>query len=187
MADAGEIARSVFGFDLRPVQRETVAAVVAGRDTLAVLLTGSGKSAIYQVAGLARGGLTVVVSPLLALQRDQLRSLTERKVPARMLNSGMRHTDRTGALADIRTGKTELLAYFGEHYPAPCGNCDNDRAPSPAPSRDGGGDGVRVRHKLWGPGLLLTRDEHELTVLFDAVGYRHLTPAVLTNGLLALE
>jgi ATP-dependent DNA helicase RecQ len=85
--------------------------------------------------------------------------------------------------------RAELLAYFGEHYPAPCGNCDNDAASHglTAAASSGTGDGVRVHHRLWGSGLLLTRDEHELTVLFDAVGYRHLTPAVLSNGLLTVD
>jgi ATP-dependent DNA helicase RecQ len=71
VATADQIARGVFGFALKPAQRRAVDAVVHGRDTLAVLPTGSGKSAIYQVGGLVRGGLTVVVSPLIALQRDQ--------------------------------------------------------------------------------------------------------------------
>src|SRR4051812_27607287 len=81
MSDADELARSVFGFGLRPSQRRAVEAASAGRDTLAVLPTGSGKSAIYQVAGLMAGGLTVVVAPLIALQRDQARSLAARVRP----------------------------------------------------------------------------------------------------------
>jgi superfamily II DNA or RNA helicase len=64
------VAGALFDFSLRPSQHRAVSAVVAGRDTLAVLPTGSGKSAIYQVAGLSIGGLTLVISPLIALQRD---------------------------------------------------------------------------------------------------------------------
>jgi ATP-dependent DNA helicase RecQ len=78
---ADRVATSVFGFDLRPGQRETIESVLSGRDTLAVLPTGSGKSAIYQVAGLALGGPTVVVSPLIALQRGQAGALAKRTRP----------------------------------------------------------------------------------------------------------
>ncbi|HEY3557219.1 MAG TPA: RecQ family ATP-dependent DNA helicase [Kribbella sp.] len=75
--DVAALARERLGFTaLRPGQAEAVRAVVDGRDTLAVLATGTGKTAIYQLAGLALGGVTVVVSPLVALQRDQLRALS---------------------------------------------------------------------------------------------------------------
>ncbi len=109
VSDVNAIAQSVLGFALRPVQLQTAEAAAAGRDTLAVLPTGSGKSAIYQVAGLARGGLTVVVSPLVALQRDQLRSLTGRQVAARMVNSGLRHAERAEALQAIRDGVADFV------------------------------------------------------------------------------
>src|SRR6266496_5991633 len=98
-AAADRMAESVFGFALRPSQRRALEAIGAGRDTLAVLPTGSGKSAIYQVGGLLLGGLTVVVSPLIALQRDQLRSLTARRsLRAVMLNSTQHHAERLAAL-----------------------------------------------------------------------------------------
>ncbi|WP_170323563.1 RecQ family ATP-dependent DNA helicase [Cryptosporangium phraense] len=86
-----------------------------------------------------------------------------------------------------RCRRAELLAYFGEHYPPPCGSCDNDAHPVAHPRSTFDREGVKVHHKLWGPGVLLSRDDHELTALFDAVGYRHLTPAVLTNGLLTID
>ena len=72
-------AREKLGFDeLRPGQLEAVEAVLEGRDTLAVMSTGSGKSAIYQLAGLLIDGPTIVVSPLIALQRDQMEAVDER-------------------------------------------------------------------------------------------------------------
>ena len=70
-------AADVFGWDLRPEQETVVDAVLSGRDALAVMPTGSGKSAIYQVAGLALDGLVVVVSPLVALQEDQVVGLED--------------------------------------------------------------------------------------------------------------
>jgi ATP-dependent helicase YprA (DUF1998 family) len=105
----------VFGFALRPSQRRAVDSVVAGRDTLVVLPTGSGKSAIYQTAGLARGGLTVVISPLIALQRDQLRGLATRRHPdgraisAAEINSGQPVADRRAALAALAEGRLDFV------------------------------------------------------------------------------
>src|SRR3954452_3283574 len=115
MSDADELARSTFGFALRPSQHRAVEAVGAGHDTLAVLRTGSGKSAIYQVAGLVAGGLTVVVSPLIALQRDQARSVADRVRPgglpvrAVLLNSSQHAADRAGALDALRGGRADFV------------------------------------------------------------------------------
>ncbi|MET1006048.1 MAG: RecQ family ATP-dependent DNA helicase [Propionibacteriaceae bacterium] len=76
--DVAALARDLLDLaELRPGQEEAVRGVLAGRDTLAVLATGTGKTAIYQLAGLVLGGVTVVVSPLVALQRDQLRALDQ--------------------------------------------------------------------------------------------------------------
>ena len=70
--DIRRLARERMGFDeLRPGQLESVESVLAGHDTLCVMSTGSGKSAIYQLAGMLLPGPAVVVSPLIALQRDQ--------------------------------------------------------------------------------------------------------------------
>jgi ATP-dependent DNA helicase RecQ len=72
-------AREVFGYRaLRPGQREAVESVLGGRDTLAVLATGGGKSAIYAIAGHLLRGPTLVISPLIALQRDQVAALQGR-------------------------------------------------------------------------------------------------------------
>jgi ATP-dependent DNA helicase RecQ len=81
--------RRLFGFSsLRPGQREAIESVLAGTDTLAVLATGSGKSAIYELAGQLLAGPTVVISPLIALQRDQLAALEARgRVVAVAVNS----------------------------------------------------------------------------------------------------
>ncbi|MEU8812956.1 RecQ family ATP-dependent DNA helicase [Actinoplanes sp. NPDC048796] len=104
------IAADVLGVTLRPAQRRALEALTGHGDTLAVLPTGSGKSAIYQVGGLALGGLTVVVSPLIALQRDQLRSMTARdSVRAVMLNSSQHHADRADALAELAGGRVDFV------------------------------------------------------------------------------
>jgi ATP-dependent DNA helicase RecQ len=104
------LAADVLGITLRPSQRRALDAVTSGRDTLAVLPTGSGKSAIYQVGGLALGGLTIVVSPLIALQRDQLRAMTARgSVRAVMLNSAQHRADRTAALESLTAGRVDFV------------------------------------------------------------------------------
>src|SRR6476660_5496334 len=94
------VAREVFGFqDLRPGQLEATEAVLARRDTLAVMSTGSGKSAIYQIAGMLTPGATVVVSPLIALQRDQVQALAARAAGgAAQLNSTVARAERARAL-----------------------------------------------------------------------------------------
>ena len=71
-----QAARRLFGYrSLRPGQREAIQSVLDGRDTLAVMPTAGGKSAIYELSGHLLSGPTVVISPLIALQRDQLASL----------------------------------------------------------------------------------------------------------------
>lgn len=110
-----EVASALFDFTLRPSQARAAGAVTNGRDTLAVLPTGSGKSAIYQVAGLALGGLTLVISPLIALQRDQVRSLAgrrfgaDRTVAAAPLNSAQNVHERRDTLARLERGELDFL------------------------------------------------------------------------------
>ena len=83
VADAHALLREVWGFDsFRPGQEEIVEAVAAGRDVLAVMPTGGGKSLCFQLPALLRPGLTVVISPLIALMRDQVRALKAAGVEA---------------------------------------------------------------------------------------------------------
>src|SRR3954463_4832838 len=103
-------ARDILGFDaLRPGQREAIESVLAGRDTLAVLSTGSGKSAIYQIAGLLADGATLVVSPLIALQRDQVEALHDRALGAAQLNSSVPAGEREETLAELAEDALEFL------------------------------------------------------------------------------
>src|SRR3569623_1638615 len=88
LAAARRSLRATFGFDaFRPGQEEIVEAVLAGRDVLAVMPTGSGKSLCYQLPALLSDGLTVVVSPLIALMRNQVAQLCGYGVAAASLNS----------------------------------------------------------------------------------------------------
>jgi RecQ family ATP-dependent DNA helicase len=94
---------SRLGFDKwRPGQREAVAAALGKRDSLIVMPTGGGKSLCYQLPGLATEDLTIVVSPLIALMRDQWERLTEAGHPVAMVSSGMSEEDVRAALAHVR-------------------------------------------------------------------------------------
>jgi len=105
------VAREAFGFaTLRPGQHEAIASALAGRDTLLVLSTGAGKSAVYQIAGLLTPGATVVVSPLIALQRDQVQALRERAAGgAAQLNSAVPAAEREETLAELAEDALEFV------------------------------------------------------------------------------
>jgi ATP-dependent DNA helicase RecQ len=105
------VAREAFGFSaLRPGQAEAIAAALEGRDVLAVMSTGAGKSAIYQIAGLLTPGSTLVVSPLIALQRDQVDGLNEVSAGgAAQLNSSLPRSEREEALHELAENALEFL------------------------------------------------------------------------------
>jgi ATP-dependent DNA helicase RecQ len=102
-----DLARERLGFEeLRPGQAEAVQAVVGGRDTLCVMSTGSGKSAIYQLAGFLIDGPTVVVSPLIALQQDQMEAVEEE---AAVINSTLSDKQREEVLEDAQDDEVEFV------------------------------------------------------------------------------
>lgn len=113
-----QVARETLGYErLRPGQAEAVDAVLQGRDTLAVLPTGLGKSVIYQLAGIQLEGPTVVVSPLIALQRDQLDAIVDADLPsAATLNSTMRKSERDDALNRLASGDLEFIFLAPEQF-----------------------------------------------------------------------
>src|SRR4051812_27780364 len=105
------VARKTFGFDaLRPGQQEAIESILNGRDTLVVMSTGSGKSAIYEIAGYIKPGVTVVISPLIALQRDRIHAIEER-VPgeAAGVNSDVAEGERREAIEEFTEGALEYL------------------------------------------------------------------------------
>src|SRR4249919_1422545 len=91
--------------DWRPGQREAVIAALEGRDSLIVMPTGGGKSLCYQLPGLASEDLTIVVSPLIALMRDQWLRLRAAGQPVAMISSGMSEERAREALAQVRGGE----------------------------------------------------------------------------------
>ncbi len=108
------VAREVFAYrGLRPGQREAIESVLSGKDTLAVLATGGGKSAIYAVAGQLLDGPTLVISPLIALENDQVAALVGRgHVPAVVINSAATARDRREALDRLTAGSNRPKYVF---------------------------------------------------------------------------
>jgi ATP-dependent DNA helicase RecQ len=101
----------VFGHEtLRPGQDEAVQALMTGRDVLVVMPTGAGKSLTYQLPGVLREGTTLVVSPLLALQRDQIDSLVDGTgLRAARLSSAESDSHRETVLDDAAAGRLDFL------------------------------------------------------------------------------
>jgi len=93
----------------RPLQREAMDAVVAGRDSLLVLPTGGGKSLCFQAPALVRNGLALVISPLISLMKDQVDTLVTNGVPAAYLNSAMSSDNRSRVMAGLRESRYRLL------------------------------------------------------------------------------
>ena len=105
------------GFEsFRPGQREAVEAALAGRDSLIVMPTGGGKSLCYQLPGLAGGDLTIVVSPLIALMRDQWQRLTAGGHPVVMISSGMGEEEARSALRQVRSGEARIVYCAPERF-----------------------------------------------------------------------
>ncbi len=117
---ASDVLRTVFGFDsFRPGQGEIVAAAEAGRDLLLVAPTGSGKSIGYWVPGIAGGGLTLVVSPLIALMNDQVSRLRSLGIAAAALHSQVGRDTQEAALAAARSGALRFLYVTPERFAVP--------------------------------------------------------------------
>jgi ATP-dependent DNA helicase RecQ len=105
-----DILRTYWGYEsFRPLQADIIGSVLNGKDTLALLPTGGGKSVCFQIPALAREGVTLVVSPLIALMKDQVRQLRERGVVAEAIHSGMRGSDIDRILDNAVYGNTKLL------------------------------------------------------------------------------
>jgi len=109
--------RQSFGYPaFRPGQERAIGSVLAGRDTLVVLPTGGGKSLCYQVPALMLPGLTVVVSPLISLMKDQVDALTARGLPAAFINSTLTASQVADRLARTQRGEIKLLYVAPERF-----------------------------------------------------------------------
>ena len=120
MPTAQEILKQYFGYDsFRPGQDELVQAILSGRDTLGIMPTGAGKSICYQVPALALPGLTLVISPLISLMKDQVGALNEAGVPAACINSALSFEEMRDALYFAGRGEYKLLYVAPERLTAP--------------------------------------------------------------------
>src|SRR5579872_2660956 len=105
-----DILRTVFGHAaFRGQQAEIVDHVMTGGDAIVLMPTGGGKSMCYQIPALCRDGVGVVVSPLIALMRDQVEALRQAGVRAAALNSSLSDSERSQVRADLRAGRLDLL------------------------------------------------------------------------------
>src|SRR5438045_2942628 len=110
MADIHRILKEYWGFDsFRPLQEEIIQSVLAGRDTLALLPTGGGKSLCFQVPALITDGLCLVISPLIALMKDQVFNLNRRGIKAAAVYSGMPIHQQNIVLDNCIAGAVKFL------------------------------------------------------------------------------
>ena len=115
--EARELLRDRFGYpEFRPGQADAVSAVLGGRDTLVVLPTGGGKSICYQVPALLLDGLTVVISPLISLMKDQVDALEARGLPATFINSTLSSSEISQRMSRVQRGEVRLLYVAPERF-----------------------------------------------------------------------
>jgi ATP-dependent DNA helicase RecQ len=104
------ILKEYWGYDkFRPLQEEIIHEVLLGNDTLALMPTGGGKSICFQVPALLREGICIVISPLIALMKDQVENLRKRNIPAIAIYSGMSHREIDIALDNCIFGNIKFL------------------------------------------------------------------------------
>ena len=117
MESVERVLQEQFGFsNLRPGQESVVRAVMQGRDTLAIMPTGGGKSLCYQLPALCRPGLTVVVSPLIALMKDQVDALQARGIPAAAVNSSLGAEEYRRVMQALGRGELRIVYVAPERF-----------------------------------------------------------------------
>jgi ATP-dependent DNA helicase RecQ len=117
LADALESLHQHFGFaDFREGQREVIAAILAGKDAVVVMPTGSGKSLCYQLPALMFPGATLVVSPLIALMKDQVDALRARNLPATFINSSLAEREQWERIDGVGRGEFKLVYVAPERF-----------------------------------------------------------------------
>src|SRR5438093_11608503 len=116
-ADPLATLQSRFGYDgFRPLQEDIIHAILSGQDVFVLMPTGSGKSLCYQLPALLMDGITVVVSPLIALMKDQVDGLGRNQVPATFINSALSLAEQQQRLRQVRQGEFKLLYVAPERF-----------------------------------------------------------------------
>lgn len=116
-SDAGEALEKFFGFrEFRPAQADVVGAILEGRDALVVMPTGGGKSLCYQLPALIQEGVTIVISPLIALMKDQVDALHARGIPATMINSAISLAEQRERIRGLERGDFRLVYIAPERF-----------------------------------------------------------------------
>src|SRR3989475_3385050 len=115
--DLSLLLRERFGFEeFRPAQKQVIDKVIEGENVIGVMPTGSGKSLCYQLPALALPGLTVVVSPLIALMKDQVDQLSRLGLPATVINSTVSREQQRSRLEQAIAGRIKLLFLAPERF-----------------------------------------------------------------------
>lgn len=115
--DAREALRKYFGFrEFLDGQETVMANILSGRDTLVIMPTGGGKSLCYQLPAMVMEGVTIVVSPLIALMKDQVDALERRGIPATVINSTLSLSEQQDRIASLKRGEYKLVYVAPERF-----------------------------------------------------------------------
>ena len=115
-----DLLKDYFGYDqFRPLQEEIIASVLEKRDTLVIMPTGAGKSICYQLPALSQNGLTLVVSPLIALMKDQVDALKANGIPAELINSSLTYAEISRVQRQAQQGDLKILYLAPERLALP--------------------------------------------------------------------
>lgn len=119
LTKAREILKKYYGYDeFRPGQEKIIASLLGGKDTVAIMPTGAGKSLCFQVPAMLLPGVTVVVSPLISLMKDQVDALTGQGIPATFINSSLTGSEAGRRLQNMRAGRYKLVYVAPERLTA---------------------------------------------------------------------
>ena len=117
LSDAVTSLRTHFGFDnFREGQREVIDSILSGKDVVVVMPTGSGKSLCYQLPAMILDGVTLVVSPLIALMKDQVDALRARGLPATFINSSIPEPEQRARIESLRRREHKLVYIAPERF-----------------------------------------------------------------------